>query len=191
MRTSMRTSAKLQIHSVLLATCMLFAAPAAFSADHPRDMPGMERPHGHGPRPDFHGRMPERGFHSVPPSFHATVGRDHGPESTRTRVTTRSATFHGHAFAEFTPQEQRTWRRGEWRHTRHDGHFGWWWFADGFWFFYPEPVYPYPTYIGYYYNDEYAGDEYYWYWCDDPEGYYPYVQECNEPWEPVSPALPE
>ncbi len=27
----------------------------------------------------------------------------------------------------------------------------------------------------------------YWYWCDDPRGYYPYVQQCTTGWMPVVP----
>jgi hypothetical protein len=29
----------------------------------------------------------------------------------------------------------------------------------------------------------------YWYYCTDPPGYYPYVKECGEEWQPV-PAQP-
>ncbi len=27
----------------------------------------------------------------------------------------------------------------------------------------------------------------FWYFCRDPEGYYPYVKECKSQWEPVAP----
>ncbi len=27
----------------------------------------------------------------------------------------------------------------------------------------------------------------YWYYCQDPAGYYPYVKECPRGWQPVSP----
>jgi hypothetical protein len=27
----------------------------------------------------------------------------------------------------------------------------------------------------------------YWYYCDDPQGYYPYVQQCPGGWRPVAP----
>jgi len=27
--------------------------------------------------------------------------------------------------------------------------------------------------------------EQYWYYCSDPQGYYPYVGECNQQWQPV------
>ncbi len=81
----------------------------------------------------------------------------------------------------------------------------------GFYFgapFYPHPFYPYPYYAyPYYYpptvvtvpstppvyieqskpviREFPAG---YWYYCADPEGYYPYVKECRAGWQPVAPA---
>jgi hypothetical protein len=30
----------------------------------------------------------------------------------------------------------------------------------------------------------------YWYYCDNPTGYYPYVKECLSNWQPVSPSPP-
>ena len=27
----------------------------------------------------------------------------------------------------------------------------------------------------------------YWYYCADPAGYYPYIQQCNSAWMPVTP----
>ncbi len=127
---------------------------------------------------DFHGAS-RQGFHGG--SSHQVRG------------------FHGHDFAQFTPQEHQTWSRGTWQHTWHNGHFGWWWDCDDFWFFYLEPIYTFPTFVSYYYDDDYYGDgygngygygasDYSWYWCDEPEGYYPYVQTCEVPWRPVSPS---
>jgi hypothetical protein len=60
--------------------------------------------------------------------------------------------------------------------------------VNGGWFFYTEPVYPYPHHVSETVYDEPAqdyGD--YWYYCRDPEGYYPYVRQCNGAWEPVAP----
>lgn len=31
----------------------------------------------------------------------------------------------------------------------------------------------------------------YWYYCSDPQGYYPYVQQCNAGWQRVSPTPPQ
>jgi len=67
---------------------------------------------------------------------------------------------------------------------------GWWWVVGDLWYFYPEPIYPYPDYVGpdYYYDYyQYYSPPYYWYYCEDPPGYYPDVQECNEDWEAVPP----
>jgi hypothetical protein len=30
----------------------------------------------------------------------------------------------------------------------------------------------------------------YWYYCDDPPGYYPYVQQCPKGWRQVNPSPP-
>ncbi len=44
--------------------------------------------------------------------------------------------FDGHDYA--------VWRSGGWHHEFHDGRWGWWWVVAGVWYFYPEPIYPYP-----------------------------------------------
>ena len=56
-------------------------------------------------------------------------------------------------------------------------------------FFYSVPIYPYPD--SYY---DMAPPLYevpqvpgYWYYCDDPPGYYPYVEECHRHWNTVAP----
>ena len=55
--------------------------------------------------------------------------------------------FHGREFGHFGPGELRAWRGGAWRHEWHDGRFAWWWVVGGGWYFYPEPIWPYPTYV--------------------------------------------
>lgn len=79
-----------------------------------------------------------------------------------------------------------------WRHASHNGRYGWWWFVGGGWYFYDEPVYPYPVFISdyAYYDDDNYGDyggyaPDVWYWCNWPRGYYPMVQMCEVPWQPV------
>ena len=37
------------------------------------------------------------------------------------------------------------WHRGRWVQGFHDGRRGWWWMVNGAWFYYPQPVYPYPV----------------------------------------------
>jgi hypothetical protein len=141
--------------------------------------------------------MPAHGFHGSPPGFHSTLS--HGGPSSGGRAAHHEfgrpghdlGTFHGHDFAHFTAQERASWQGGAWHHAWHNGHYGWWWFADGFWFFYPEPIYPFPLYVGalnyYDYYDQYGAPAYYWYYCEDPAGYYPYVQQCSAPWQQVPP----
>jgi hypothetical protein len=82
------------------------------------------------------------------------------------------------------------WRRGRWVNERHGGHLGWWWVVGDLWYFYPEPIYPYPEpYLPPDVVVPDAGTVQYWYYCDDPSGYYPYVRECAAAWEPV-PTVP-
>lgn len=113
--------------------------------------------------------------------------------------------LHDHNVAHFSAQDRSTWQRGHWQHGRHHGRNGWWWNSGGSWFFYNQPVYPYPGYVSdYYYNDDYydGGDDgyadpgydaspsdggYYWYYCNNPAGYYPYVKSCRGPWRAVTP----
>ena len=99
--------------------------------------------------------------------------------------------FSHHDFSHFSPTEHAAWVGGRWNHGWHNGHFGWWWFAGGAWFFYDEPIYPYPGYVSdeYYVEDDYGPGGPTWWYCQNPPGYYPYVQNCMVPWQPV-PASP-
>jgi hypothetical protein len=114
----------------------------------------------------------------------------------------------------FSPFELDLWRAGHWVHGWYGGRFGWWWVADGYWYWYPEPVYPYPTYVGAVMAEPPpppaptppppvvvtqappppaptgAPPVQSWYYCDNPQGYYPYVQACGGPWQQV-PAVPQ
>ncbi|MBV8976326.1 MAG: hypothetical protein JO261_00825 [Alphaproteobacteria bacterium] len=152
----------------------------------------------HAVRPAAPQKMPPEGFRAPPPGFHGTLpnAKSHAMNLRRPAAGPGHdlGLFHGHDFRNFTLRERSHWERGEWRHVWHNGHLGWWWFADGFWFFYPQPIYPYPLYVGsveyYDYDDEYGTPDYYWYWCADPEGYYPYVTECSVPWQAVPPVPP-
>jgi hypothetical protein len=99
--------------------------------------------------------------------------------------------FH-HDFAHFSVGERSAWVGGRWNHGYHNGRFGWWWFAGGAWYFYNAPIYPYPGYV----SDTYVDDDSYgpqgqsWYYCQNPPGYYPYVQRCRMQWQPVPAAAP-
>jgi len=186
----MSNRTRFQIGAVL-AVGLLMAAPCFAANPHATGAP----PGGHPVTSAGVHRMPPHNFRGVPPAFHDTVPRPsvHGtlPRHPVVGIQRDRAVFHGHNFAHFTPTERWHWSHGHWRHVWHNGHFGWWWYADNFWFFYPAPVYPYPAYIGsvnyYDYNSEYGAPDYYWYYCSDPEGYYPYITNCNVAWEPVPP----
>ena len=79
------------------------------------------------------------------------------------------------------------WRTGRWYHGRHDGRPGWWWVLGNAWYYYPQPVYPYP--------DPYqppvavapppGPPRQLYYYCPRPRGYYPYVATCRVPWRAV------
>ena len=97
------------------------------------------------------------------------------------------------------------------RREFHDGRFGYWFVVDGIWYFYDQPIYPYPTFVPeivYIPEEDYeppvyvdAPPEappapygqpatYYYYFCQDTQTYYPYVTSCASPWQPV-PATPQ
>ncbi len=104
--------------------------------------------------------------------------------------------FHGRDFHRLAPRDRSVWRGGAWVHDWHDGRYGWWWRLGAFWYLYPQPIYPYPTYIPPAIVVQQAPPvptglppAQYWYYCDNPQGYYPYVASCNGDWRPV-PATP-
>jgi len=115
--------------------------------------------------------------------------------------------WEGREIHRFAERDLRIWRGGNWHHGRHDGRLGWWWIAAGVWYFYPEPVYPYP--------DPYIPPVTVinqqppvvvpqqsvpvqpqppvqtWYYCDSAKGYYPYVSSCPEGWRAVAAQPPK
>jgi hypothetical protein len=157
----------------------------AFAADPPR----------HGGAGGGARSMPPRGYHNAPPNFRGNLPRAGrpgvAPRGGVSRPFRNFGTFRGRSFSGLTPRDRLDWQRGSWRHVMRNGHLGWWWVAGGLWYYYPAPIYPYPMYIGptayYDYYSQYGTPDYYWYYCEDPMGYYPYVQQCNGPWEPVPP----
>jgi hypothetical protein len=44
----------------------------------------------------------------------------------------------------FDRHDRHHWQSGSWVHSHHDGRLGWWWVVGGLWYFYANPVYPYP-----------------------------------------------
>jgi hypothetical protein len=123
--------------------------------------------------------------------------------------------FYGHDYAHFTVHDRDLWHRGAWHHEFRDGRLGWWYAVDGIWYFYDQPVYPYPTYIPAvvyipeeddapppdYVDAPYAPapaspqygqpPAYYYYFCPDSQTYYPYVGSCASNWQPVPAAPPQ
>ncbi len=108
--------------------------------------------------------------------------------------------FRGRDVRHFGGRDLALWRGGRWRQEWHNGRFGWWWFAGGAWYFYDQPVYPYPDVVS---DVVYAEPEVEapaapepvqmsgpppaqsWYFCDNPRGYYPYIQSCATGFRPV------
>jgi hypothetical protein len=84
-------------------------------------------------------------------------------------------------------------------HISIHGHFG-------FPYYYPYIYYPYyyphyyPYYYAYPYPEPYANNApqvniepeqtYYWYYCQNPQGYYPYITSCPGGWTKVVPTPP-
>jgi len=97
-------------------------------------------------------------------------------------------------------REQTIWRSGVWQHEEYNGMSGWWWITGGARYFYERPIYPYPVEVPevtyeipvdaepqpeYVQQPQY--DPNYWYYCENPRGYYPYVSECPGGWMKVVP----
>ena len=199
------------------------AAPAHPAAGAP---PGAHPPGAPGAAPP--GMRPPAGAPgSVPPGYHppGTPGARPGVSGPGERGAAFRGGPDGHAIAHhdfrgrdfhhFSIEEQHAWAGGAWHHDWHDGRFGWWWYTDGGWYFYDQPVYPMPVVV----SDDYVPDPgavsdeappedpsyyaqpaapapqgvappQYWYYCDNPAGYYPYVQSCPTQFRPV-PATPQ
>ena len=99
----------------------------------------------------------------------------------------------------FEGRHLHVWRGGIWHHGRHEGRLGWWWVVGGLWYFYPEPIYPYPDpYVPpvVVVNPAPQSDmpsvpppAQNWYYCAASKSYYPYVSSCPAGWKTV-PATP-
>jgi hypothetical protein len=149
-------------------------------------------PHNFAQPPNNHGGAPDRSHFAGRPNF---AGPHTGSNQARWN---HVVTFHDRNVAHFNAQDHAMWAGGQWRHTKHNGRNGWWWYTNGAWFFYDEPTYPYPDSV----SDDYTFDQdaydnaapdqggYVWYYCNNPPGYYPYIQSCRGPWQPVTPTPP-
>lgn len=92
------------------------------------------------------------------------------------------------------------WNRGRWEHGWHGGDLGWWWVIAGNWYWYPQPIYPYPDpYVPPIVVEQQpqtiiretppSDTPQYWYYCKEAKAYYPYVRSCPSGWQQV-PATP-
>lgn len=94
----------------------------------------------------------------------------------------------------YSPPDEKRWRTGHWVHDWHEKRFSWWWVVDPFWYAYPQPVYPYPTYVAA--TPPQTGSArrgraaVIWYYCDSPSGYFPSVRACSRGWYKVAATLP-
>ena len=104
--------------------------------------------------------------------------------------------WHGN-IARFHDHDWGVWRGGHWSHARHDGRLGWWWVVGPSWYYYPAPVYPYPS--PWLPSDVFITGPggavpmpptQFWYYCPGSRNYYPYVSFCPGGWRQV-PATPD
>ena len=92
------------------------------------------------------------------------------------------------------------WHQGHWMHSWHEGRDGWWWIVDGAWFYYPAPIYPIPTPpvvvsappvvvspppVVVTPPPVLQSQQQVYYYCSNPQGYYPAVPSCPEGWQTV------
>ena len=63
----------------------------------------------------------------------------------RAFVDRHAGDFHARLVREMDPHERALWRAGLWRNEWHYGRRGWWWEADGAWYPYADPIWPYPA----------------------------------------------
>ena len=190
------------ISALLLGTTLLAGVAVADQNDHDGRFAHSEHSDMHGaPQSGVH--FEGRGRFNNNPNF----SRNHmrGFRGANEMRWNHVVGFHDRNVAHFSVQDRAMWTHGNWRHERYHGRYGWWWNTNGAWFFYDQPVYPYPGYASdFYYSDDYAdngdggyanpgygpepGDSGgYWYYCNNPAGYYPYVKSCRGPWRAVTP----
>ena len=121
-------------------------------------------------------------------------------------------TFAVRDFAHFNRIERDLWRGGHWNKTCFSGRCGWWWFAEGQWYFYERRVGDYPFMVSdVTYLEPYAPiivapqapvmvapqppvaapqpAAPTWSYCASAKAYYPYVPSCPEGWQ-IVPAQP-
>lgn len=171
------------------------APPPAASSNPPAAGQEHGREHRGGGRPEAHGQAPP------PPPAGAAPPPGGGPEERRAfekrrafeegRAFEERRAFHEREVRRFGDEDLSLWRGGRWYHGWRGDRFGWWWGTGGAWYFYDQPVYPFPPEVSEYIYEEPAPavapvQYWYWYWCDNPAGYYPYVPTCTVPFRAVA-----
>jgi hypothetical protein len=116
--------------------------------------------------------------------------------------------FHGRDVHHFDHAELGRWRGGRWNNSCYTGRCGWWWFSSGQWYFYEKPIYPYPLAVSEVVFLEpveavavapvtvapvmqappppVPAAPQFWYYCDNPAGYYPSVPTCSSGFREVA-----
>jgi hypothetical protein len=123
------------------------------------------------------------------PAFADEFGHEHR-ESRRHE---QQESWHEHDIHRFHEHDLDIWRGGHWIHSRHQGRFAWWWVAGGVWYAYQTQIFPYP--------DPYMppvavsppnqpAPNQFWYYCSQPQGYYPYTPQCQVSWQKVHAGVP-
>jgi hypothetical protein len=129
-----------------------------------------------------HGHSPDRGRHDHDDGRH-NHHNYHNHHDHHNHHHHRHGHWHGD-IRHFGWNDFHTWRHGAWHHGNHNGRFGWWWVVGPSWYHYTGPVYPYPNpYVPpsvVVVESSDASD--YWFYCKEPEGYYPYVEQCYTDW---------
>jgi hypothetical protein len=76
------------------------------------------------------------------------------------------------------------------------GEWGPWWWGPPYYYPYYYPYYSEPPVViqqqppAYVEPSPQPEEQYYWYFCQDPEGYYPYIKKCHKRWLKVIPPAP-
>lgn len=55
--------------------------------------------------------------------------------------------YRGRHVSVFQYEHVSVWQSGRWHRGGYAGRDGWWWIVNGFWYYYPRPMYPYPLIV--------------------------------------------
>jgi hypothetical protein len=137
---------KMRFLTVMVPVVAIFTAlslPAAAQSPPPHGAPGKGPPAKAAPRGPAAGVRPGPGP-GARPAYAAHPGPGHAgrPAYFARHPGFARRGWHGHFY-----RGALAWDRGVWRHEVRNGRYGWWWDVGGAWYFYEQPVYPYPTLI--------------------------------------------